>query len=136
MYCQCFAVKMYCGSNCRCMSCYNIPSQEKSRAEAIRLILSRNPNAFDMKFASVGEAEPGTTGTPVEDKTLLHKTGCKCRKSGCTKKVRLYHDKKWIFLSSRLSDYLQIAVQFLCETVLRMLRWRCTLYVELSLCGV
>mmetsp|Transcript_27955 Transcript_27955/g.31405 ORF Transcript_27955/g.31405 Transcript_27955/m.31405 type:complete len:811 (-) Transcript_27955:257-2689(-) len=50
LYCQCFAVKIYCGNNCRCLACSNNPLHESERQDAIRGILSRNPSAFDTKF--------------------------------------------------------------------------------------
>lgn len=78
LYCQCFAVKIYCGGNCRCMSCHNTADFENERQEAIRMILSRNPQAFDTKFKK-----------SLPDKSrpeLSHKLGCKCRKSACMKK--------------------------------------------------
>jgi hypothetical protein len=50
LYCQCFAVKIYCGPNCRCLSCSNSQEHENERQDAIRAILSRNPTAFDTKF--------------------------------------------------------------------------------------
>ena len=78
LYCQCFAVKIYCGSNCRCSVCNNTAEHEKTRQAAIRSILSRNPQAFDTKYKK-----------SVPDKAapeLAHKLGCKCRKSACMKK--------------------------------------------------
>jgi Tesmin/TSO1-like CXC domain, cysteine-rich domain len=50
LYCQCFGVRVYCGTNCRCLQCYNTKKHEKHRKEAMRNILSRNPGAFDIKF--------------------------------------------------------------------------------------
>lgn len=81
LYCQCFGVKLYCGGNCRCFSCQNTRRYEKQRKEAMRAILSRNPNAFDTKFKKVPEAAVETS------RPLTHKIGCKCRKSACMKKV-------------------------------------------------
>lgn len=78
LYCQCFAVKIYCGSNCRCMVCQNTSLYDRERQEAIRNILSRNPQAFDTKFK---KAVPDTAAPE-----LAHKLGCKCRKSACMKK--------------------------------------------------
>jgi len=78
LYCQCFAVKIYCGANCRCTVCQNTEDFEKERQAAIRSILSRNPQAFDTKFK---KSTPDKTA--VE---LSHKLGCKCRKSSCMKK--------------------------------------------------
>ncbi|CAB9515953.1 lin-54 homolog [Seminavis robusta] len=82
LYCQCFAVKIYCGSNCRCLVCFNTTKHEKQRKEAMRIILSRNPAAFDTKFLKTKERQ-----TAQEQKLVLaHKLGCKCRKSACMKK--------------------------------------------------
>ena len=152
LYCQCFGAKLYCGSNCRCMMCFNNRKHEKQRKEAMRNILSRNLSAFDTKFKkdstivlveqstpvnNIGPPTPltalathenvaaspvppsdtngteqsfeanksdksdsVTTTTPEERHTLLtssevarvlaHRLGCKCRKSACMKKVRVY----------------------------------------------
>lgn len=116
LYCQCFALLLYCGPQCRCLNCHNVVSQEQARQEAMRLILLRNPNAFDTKFSknrSVGSVmnsvnivdakhdnnncDSGGTLSKVgdsdgphlprgEEKVLAHKVGCKCRKSNCVKK--------------------------------------------------
>ena len=115
LYCQCFAVKIYCGSNCRCLSCHNSAEHESERQNAIRSILSRNPTAFDTKFqknnrkipgSMVGPgalvAHSGTNSTASNSggvvhgrlsamdiphaRTISHKVGCKCRKSACVKK--------------------------------------------------
>lgn len=77
-YCQCFASNTHCSFACQCSSCNNSERHEETRQHAIRLILERNPNAFDSKFKKGG-------GT-VESGGALHKTGCKCRKSMCLKK--------------------------------------------------
>lgn len=107
LYCQCFGAKLYCGAQCRCVLCCNVPRCEKVRKEAQRLILVRNPGAFDTKFRKL----PHLTGSvhadlsPVkttaagngsrapipgnaEGKVLAHKVGCRCKRSNCIKKVR------------------------------------------------
>ena len=113
LYCQCFAVKIYCGANCRCLSCRNSVQYEIERKDAIRAILSRNPTAFDTKFQknhrNSGITQPnGVVGVPTvltgganarvsggglgllgdipHARTISHKLGCKCRKSACVKK--------------------------------------------------
>ncbi|VEU41821.1 unnamed protein product [Pseudo-nitzschia multistriata] len=108
LYCQCFAVKIYCGANCRCMSCNNNPEHESERQDAIGTILARNPAAFDTKFQKnnrkfgTGMVGPGalmavggargpqsgilSTMDIPHQRTISHKVGCKCRKSACMKK--------------------------------------------------
>ncbi len=82
LYCQCFASNIMCSASCRCLVCQNTPKFENARKEARRIILLRNPNAFDTKFKSTTAAAEG--GGVSSKKT--HKLGCKCRKSACLKK--------------------------------------------------
>jgi hypothetical protein len=100
LYCQCFGVKLYCGRNCRCLTCYNSVKHEKDRKEAMRSILLRNPGAFDTKFKKAGQAAAAAAaaksaaaaaqaGQEAPERALTHKVGCKCRKSACMKKVRI-----------------------------------------------
>ena len=77
LYCQCFAIKIYCTSTCNCVSCCNVEVHEDIRNEAMHMILDRNPNAFDSK---VKEVATTTVGIAV------HRNGCRCRKSKCLKK--------------------------------------------------
>ena len=60
LYCDCFASGEYC-SNCNCTGCYNNEVNERSRKEAIRSILDRNPNAFRPKIAP----GPPTPASPM-----------------------------------------------------------------------
>jgi len=53
LYCQCFASNNVCGTNCHCVSCCNSNAHADIRSNAIRLILERNPHAFDSKFKLV-----------------------------------------------------------------------------------
>ncbi|EKU21367.1 tesmin tso1-like cxc domain-containing protein, partial [Nannochloropsis gaditana CCMP526] len=73
LYCQCFAAQAFCIPSCNCQNCLNTAGQNHLRAEAIRQIMERNPNAFQTKFRPNGE-------------DAVHKMGCKCRKSACLKK--------------------------------------------------
>ncbi|KAL3921230.1 MAG: hypothetical protein SGILL_002855 [Bacillariaceae sp.] len=95
LYCQCFGVKIYCGHNCRCLSCHNLPQYDHERETAIRIILTRNPNAFETKFQknnalaalrNQDEARRQPGSLPMPARVLSHKLGCKCRKSACMKK--------------------------------------------------
>ena len=77
LYCQCFAVKMYCHDICNCINCCNIEVHEKERNEAIHAILERNPTAFDSKVKEITATASGIA---------VHRNGCRCRKSKCLKK--------------------------------------------------
>ena len=79
LYCQCFASKVLCGSNCKCINCANTENHEDLRMDAVKSILDRNPNAFDSKFKSASMSHTHDVG-------VTHKTGCRCRKSMCLKK--------------------------------------------------
>eukprot|EP00607_Mallomonas_marina_P007548 CAMPEP_0182418592 /NCGR_PEP_ID=MMETSP1167-20130531/2979_1 /TAXON_ID=2988 /ORGANISM="Mallomonas Sp, Strain CCMP3275" /LENGTH=622 /DNA_ID=CAMNT_0024592867 /DNA_START=123 /DNA_END=1991 /DNA_ORIENTATION=- len=69
LYCECFQVQGYCGDNCRCIDCFNLPQNEAVRQEAIQATKDRNIKAFEVKVSSTG-----------------HASGCKCKKSKCLKK--------------------------------------------------
>lgn len=99
LYCQCFGVKLYCGTNCRCLQCYNVEQHEKFRKEAMRLILSRNPSAFDTKFKKNQKDEK------AEAKSLAHKLGCKCRKSACMKKVCRMGLQQFLLTTQNINFY-------------------------------
>lgn len=105
LYCQCFGVKIYCGPHCRCFHCANTREKEKERQEAMRNILSRNPLAFDTKFTDPrGAGGTVSSSAAVEGgRVLAHKLGCKCRKSGCMKKVSFFifaASEFWLFCCS------------------------------------
>ncbi|CAN0373827.1 unnamed protein product, partial [Ectocarpus sp. 12 AP-2014] len=75
LYCQCFAMQVVCTASCNCHHCYNNANQESMRLQAINGVLERNPAAFDAKFRETEKHD-----------AVVHKTGCKCRKSACLKK--------------------------------------------------
>lgn len=52
LYCECFASGEYCHDNCNCMTCANNLVQERARAEAMHVILERNPLAFKPKIGT------------------------------------------------------------------------------------
>jgi len=83
LYCDCFAGGEYC-INCNCTSCYNNSSGEVYRKEAIRLILSRNPDAFRPKINSDGIIS--ISDVSGEHQSGKYSRGCACRRSGCLKK--------------------------------------------------
>ena len=91
LYCQCFGAKLTCGSNCRCLTCYNTDAHDDVRREAMQNIILRNPGAFDTKFKKSGANATTVTAAASEGnastRILAHKLGCKCRKSSCMKKV-------------------------------------------------
>lgn len=64
-----------CGPMCNCVSCFNVPGHQKERSAAVRQITERNPGAFLTKFKPEGVTA-----------SVVHKVGCKCRKSACLKK--------------------------------------------------
>ncbi|KAK9822781.1 hypothetical protein WJX74_008022 [Apatococcus lobatus] len=73
LYCDCFRAGLYC-EGCSCSDCQNIPANEARLQQVRDTICARNPHAFTDKI----HAEKGGTAK--------HLTGCKCLKSGCTKR--------------------------------------------------
>lgn len=51
LYCACFSSSTTCGPTCRCLSCHNTTANGADIEDARRIILERNPSAFDDKFA-------------------------------------------------------------------------------------
>ncbi len=85
LYCDCFASGEYC-TNCNCTGCYNNEFNERSRKEAIRSILDRNPNAFRPKIAPGPPTPASPLGGGEDVLAGRHNKGCACKKSGCLKK--------------------------------------------------
>ncbi|XP_057969352.1 protein tesmin/TSO1-like CXC 4 [Malania oleifera] len=77
LYCECFAVGIYCADSCACQSCFNRPEYEDKVLDTRQQIGSRNPLAF------VPKIEEGNGMTPS---SARHKRGCNCKKSKCLKK--------------------------------------------------
>jgi len=64
LYCECFANGRVCGADCGCTDCCN--ADLDTVALAREQIIKKNPQAFDSKV--------------IID---THRTGCKCKMSGC-----------------------------------------------------
>lgn len=60
---------------CRCVMCANTDSNEGGRSEAVKIILDRNPAAFDSKFLSVSRLTvwPSTSMEQLHSSYYLHK---------------------------------------------------------------
>jgi len=91
LYCQCFASSKMCStdsnSGCRCLNCHNTPEHEAERRHARKVILERNPSAFQTKFRdvendqdendmnvnnSMHHSNPGITRTMSMDKANVY----------------------------------------------------------------
>ena len=48
-YCDCFAIGSFC-HNCNCINCFNTLEREDERNKAIKMVLDRNPQAFQSKI--------------------------------------------------------------------------------------
>ena len=62
-------------SDCKCNSCLNTPATPLEREEALKVLLEKNPTAFDSKIAV--DSQTGKQAT--------HRIGCRCKKSECQK---------------------------------------------------
>ena len=80
LYCQCFASSTTCGARCKCNGCQNTPLHQNEIEEARKIILDRNPSAFDDKFPyGNGKRAPlkslGFREGPYEQATTAHMKG-------------------------------------------------------------
>ena len=80
LYCQCFASSTTCGARCKCNGCQNTPLHQNEIEEARKIILDRNPSAFDDKFPyGNGKRAPlkslGFREGPYEQATTAHRKG-------------------------------------------------------------
>lgn len=48
-YCDCFAMGSFC-HDCNCVNCFNTLEHEDERNKAIKMVLDRNPQAFQSKI--------------------------------------------------------------------------------------
>uniref|UniRef100_A0A7S3CVV7 CRC domain-containing protein n=1 Tax=Palpitomonas bilix TaxID=652834 RepID=A0A7S3CVV7_9EUKA len=90
LYCECFAAGRMCTVECNCQNCHNCDSHNGERMAVINTILERDPNAFKPKVkrgvVQGGAGEGGGAVVPGGDDQHVHIKGCRCKKSGCTKK--------------------------------------------------
>merc|ERR1712127_818334 len=49
LYCDCFAMGSFC-HDCNCLNCFNTLEHEDERNKAIKMVLDRNPQAFQSKI--------------------------------------------------------------------------------------
>mmetsp|Transcript_2902 Transcript_2902/g.4729 ORF Transcript_2902/g.4729 Transcript_2902/m.4729 type:complete len:397 (-) Transcript_2902:773-1963(-) len=78
LYCECFKNQSYCSPFCNCSECRNTVQFEHERADAVQVTLERNPTAFETKFSSKKAS--------CKEVNIMHRIGCKCRKSACLKR--------------------------------------------------
>ncbi|CAF0841145.1 unnamed protein product [Brachionus calyciflorus] len=110
LYCDCFAQGSFC-HDCNCVNCFNTLEHEDERNKAIKLVLERNPQAFQSKIGKftasialskvipppVTPTQPSKNGiedlisasTATEELDEIHSRhvkGCNCKKSNCLKR--------------------------------------------------
>jgi protein lin-54 len=74
LYCECFANGQVCGLDCGCKDCCNNDDSPDIIQKAKEEIMKRDPKAFEIK---VTKDQLG--------KSIQHRKGCTCKKSGCLK---------------------------------------------------
>jgi len=79
LYCQCFSASTTCGPKCKCQSCHNTTMHRDDIENARKIILERNPQAFDIRHYPTNPSALSPPNSPS-------KQGCKCRRSFCLKK--------------------------------------------------
>jgi protein lin-54 len=52
LYCDCFAMGSFC-HDCNCINCFNTLDHEEERNKSIKLVLERNPSAFQSKIGKL-----------------------------------------------------------------------------------
>ncbi|KAK3241828.1 hypothetical protein CYMTET_48439 [Cymbomonas tetramitiformis] len=76
LYCDCFAAKQFC-NGCSCVDCHNKEENTQEVNDARLKIEARDSQAFAPK--AVEKAVEGAS-------SVVHRKGCKCKKSKCLKK--------------------------------------------------
>eukprot|EP00826_Nyctotherus_ovalis_P059830 TRINITY_DN8356_c0_g2_i1.p1 TRINITY_DN8356_c0_g2~~TRINITY_DN8356_c0_g2_i1.p1 ORF type:complete len:265 (-),score=73.97 TRINITY_DN8356_c0_g2_i1:125-919(-) len=77
LYCECFAVEGYCGPECRCTDCLNIPANETKRRKARTQITVKDPISAVKK----NSLEPISIGCKC-NKSVCKQDYCFCRRKG------------------------------------------------------
>ncbi|RNA28194.1 lin-54 -like protein [Brachionus plicatilis] len=110
LYCDCFAQGSFC-VDCNCVNCFNTLDHEEERNKAIKMVLERNPQAFQSKIskftasltmskampAQISQAPAPTSGIEdlisasvttdeLDEIQSRHVKGCNCKKSNCLKR--------------------------------------------------
>lgn len=57
LYCDCFAVGEFCGSDCNCCECSNNISNKEVRNKIVESLLDKNPFAFNIKDIEQDEVQ-------------------------------------------------------------------------------
>ena len=70
LYCDCFALNRFCLDECKCSACKNTSAHVAERGEAVKVLLDKNPHAFQAKIGKAKE----------------HALGCRCKNSKCLKR--------------------------------------------------
>lgn len=85
LYCECFRNGTFCKS-CNCHNCMN-KNSNFTRRNAIAVIKSKNPAAFDPKFKTTKIALDGDQQDLRDNKmAVIVSRGCKCKNSNCRKR--------------------------------------------------
>lgn len=75
LYCQCFKNNKFCGENCSCKDCYNIPKNKEIIELWSKDLLLKHNQAFERKIKKSGRSD-----------LCIPKQGCNCKKTSCKKK--------------------------------------------------
>ena len=85
LYCECFRNQTFC-KDCNCQNCSN-KNSNASRRNAISLIKSKNPAAFDPKFKTTKIIQDDDHQEIRANKmAVIVSRGCKCKNSSCRKR--------------------------------------------------
>lgn len=97
LYCECFKSLRPCNEACVCVDCRNVPSEEVTRARAMRRVLSSKYGKA--RFQSISnegmevEAPEPSLGSNSFTVRQVEEVACQCRKSGCSNKYCGCHSR-------------------------------------------